>query len=196
MESSPVASQDIPLGNTLEMKTRTLSPSSSKTQTMAAPPLPSRTKPSMTISIPGRSWSTTTQIYTPPSTPSPTLTPTWSTSRNSPCQTPLTSGQTTPSSDFFTINPHSTSRTKPIHQCQIPQVDKNGQPLHALERTYYKPTQEIDVGEALDDRPLPGTFRYVLEKELRGERKYVKREQTNEQKKEEFERVKKALRGL
>lgn len=44
---------------------------------------------------------------------------------------------------------------------------------------------------------MKGTFRYALEKEkeLVGKREWVRKEQTNEQKRGEFERVKRALRG-
>jgi hypothetical protein len=81
--------------------------------------------------------------------------------------------------------------------CRIPQLNQHGHPLDSLSRTYAAPTALINVAEALELPAQPGTFRYQLEKEREkggGERKG--NEMSNEEKREEFERVKQALKDL
>jgi hypothetical protein len=53
----------------------------------------------------------------------------------------------------------------------------------------------VDVAEVLAERPLPGTFRHAMERELSSEGQCLRKEQMSEQNKEEFERVKRLLRG-
>lgn len=79
--------------------------------------------------------------------------------------------------------------------CRIPQLNQHGHPLDALSRTYAAPTTPINVAEALELPAQPGTFRYQLEKEReKGNWERKGNEMSGEEKMEEFERVKQALK--
>ncbi|KUJ20975.1 uncharacterized protein LY89DRAFT_729784 [Mollisia scopiformis] len=165
------------------------SPNPAKRGTEMAPPPPThKLKPTMSIPIPPH---TTETLSSAPSTSSSTSTSTWPISTpTSRTHTPLTSGVSTPTTE----QSPSHSRLRPIHLCRLPQRDKKGNLLDVLERTYLKPEEEVDIEEALQCPPLPGTFRYVVEREVRGGKKNAK-EISSEDKKAEFERVKRELRG-
>ncbi|KAE8451285.1 hypothetical protein EG329_004450 [Mollisiaceae sp. DMI_Dod_QoI] len=143
-------------------------------------PLPTdeKPKPTMTIQIPIR-----TSYFNSSSISAPNSTTTSATTSRT--QTPLTSGSNTPLTEKF---------PKAKYLCHLPQVDKNGQPLDVLSRIYPKPMEDIDIGEALGLPALPGTLRNVVRKEVKGNER--RRKQTSEEKRAEFERVKRDLRGL
>ncbi|KAF8864180.1 hypothetical protein BDZ45DRAFT_669745 [Acephala macrosclerotiorum] len=130
------------------------------------------------------------ELNPPSSSASNSTTSSTTTSRT---QSPFTSGTTTPLTESF---PPSFRDIRPRsgHLYRVPQLDKNGQPFDVLSRKYSKPEEELDVAEALKSPALPGTFRYALENESK--RQGRRREQTPEEKKAEFERVKRELLGL
>ncbi|CZS93860.1 uncharacterized protein RCO7_14296 [Rhynchosporium graminicola] len=122
--------------------------------------------------------------------PEPQVSPSSSARTPSP-STQSTSNHTPSSSISTTISSSSnssvsSSSTHPRYSSQKPQYcPRTGQRLHALSRTYSKPEKEIDIAEALARGPLPGRF-YTPR---------APREQGEQERREEFEKVKRDLRG-
>ncbi len=95
----------------------------------------------------------------------------------------------------ITENTEIRPRTTKPPCCRIPVYNQHGHPGDAMSRTYAKPSEPLNLAEALELSPQPNTFRHQLQqlKESGGEKQT--RNTTGEDKKAEFERVKNALRA-
>ena len=108
-------------------------------------------------------------------------------SDGTPYSSSISSSSSSSKSSSRTDLTTSTTTSHPQYNCYKPQLcPKTGKAIHALSREYAKPEEEVDVAEALARGPLPGRFRTYG-----GGRQDSERE-----KREEFERIKRELRGF
>jgi len=98
---------------------------------------------------------------------------------------------TASSSSSVLTTPGSSGTNTPL--CRIPQYNTHGQPLEVLSRSYPRPENPIDVAEALNFPPQPGTVRFQLAERQAGKKR---RMTTEEQRKEEFDRIKKEFQAF
>jgi hypothetical protein len=95
----------------------------------------------------------------------------------------------------ITENTEIRARTTKLPFCRMRVYNQHGHPGDAMSCTHAKPTEPLNVAEALELPPQPNTFQHQLQqlKESGGEKQT--RNTTGEDKKAEFERVKNTLRA-